>query len=313
MAADTLYASELRTLRKIHQGKVRDSYAIDAGTMLIVTTDRLSAFDVVLPDPIPNKGRVLNQISNFWFERTRHIVPNHLTGRALESVVDDPAELALLAGRAVIVRRLQALPIEAVVRGFLIGSGWKEYQRTGAVCGIELPAGLELAAQLPRPLFTPATKAPAGEHDENIPFARIVELVGDALAARIRDTALALYAYAAEHARARGIIIADTKFEFGLDAESGLALIDELLTPDSSRFWPAETYRAGTSPPSFDKQYVRDYLETLDWNKRAPGPHLPAEVIAHTSAKYLEALQRLTSSPSPLAVRVSSPVEPTRR
>ena len=295
MKADSVYVTELRSLRKIHQGKVRDSYAIDADTMLIVTTDRLSAFDVVLPDPIPGKGRVLNQISNFWFERTRHIIPNHLTGRAVESVVRDPEELALIAGRAVVVRRLDALPIEAVVRGYLIGSGWKEYERAGAVCGIELPRGLVLAERLPSPIFTPATKAPTGEHDENIPFARVAELVGATVAARIRDAALALYGYAAEHARARGIIIADTKFEFGLDAQGGLVLIDELLTPDSSRFWPAETYRAGTSPPSFDKQYVRDYLETLDWNKRAPGPRLPADVIARTSEKYREALERLTS------------------
>lgn len=294
MSPGTLYSTALGSLEKIHQGKVRDIYAVDAETMLIVTTDRLSAFDVVLPDPIPQKGRVLNQISSYWFERTRHIVPNHLTGRPLTSAVRDPDELALLADRAVIVRRLRALPIEAVVRGYLIGSGWKDYQRTGSVCGIALPRGLELAERLPQPIFTPATKAAAGAHDENIPFALAEDLVGARLAGEVRDTAIALYAFAAKHAEERGIIIADTKFEFGVDAGGRLVLIDEALTPDSSRFWPADTYRAGVSPPSFDKQFVRDYLETLDWNKRAPGPHLPADIIAKTSEKYLEALARLT-------------------
>jgi len=267
---------------------------VDAGAMLIVTTDRLSAFDVVLPDPIPNKGRVLHAISNFWFGRTRHIVPNHLTDRPLASVIKDPAELAMLEGRAGIVRRLKALPIEAVVRGYLIGSGWKDYQNTGAVCGIALPAGLQQAEKLPQPLFTPASKAAIGEHDENITFEDVERLVGVPLAARVRDTALALYEFAAEHARSRGIIIADTKFEFGVDEAGRLTLIDEVLTPDSSRFWPADTYRVGTSPPSFDKQFVRDYLETLDWNKKAPGPNLPPEIIARTSEKYSEALARLT-------------------
>ncbi len=294
MSPGTLYSTALGSLEKIHQGKVRDIYAVDAETMLIVTTDRLSAFDVVLPDPIPQKGRVLNQISSYWFERTRHIVPNHLTGRPLTSAVRDPDELALLADRAVIVRRLRALPIEAVVRGYLIGSGWKDYQRTGSVCGIALPRGLELAERLPQPIFTPATKAAAGAHDENIPFAQAEDLVGARLAGEVRDTAIALYAFAAKHAEERGIIIADTKFEFGVDAGGRLVLIDEALTPDSSRFWPADTYRAGVSPPSFDKQFVRDYLETLDWNKQAPGPHLPADIIAKTSEKYLEALARLT-------------------
>lgn len=294
MSPGTLYSTALGSLEKIHQGKVRDIYAVDAETMLIVTTDRLSAFDVVLPDPIPQKGRVLNQISSYWFERTRHIVPNHLTGRPLTSAIRDPDELALLADRAVIVRRLRALPIEAVVRGYLIGSGWKDYQRTGSVCGIALPRGLELAERLPQPIFTPATKAAAGAHDENIPFAQAEDLVGARLAGEVRDTAIALYAFAAKHAEERGIIIADTKFEFGVDAGGRLVLIDEALTPDSSRFWPADTYRAGVSPPSFDKQFVRDYLETLDWNKRAPGPHLPADIIAKTSEKYLEALARLT-------------------
>jgi phosphoribosylaminoimidazole-succinocarboxamide synthase len=294
MATPTVYRTALRGLQRIHEGKVRDIYAVDDDTMLIVTTDRLSAFDVVLPDPIPDKGRVLNSISNFWFSHTRHLVPNHLTGREIASVIADAEERALLEGRAVIVRRLKALPIEAVVRGYLIGSGWKDYQANGQVCGIALPAGLKLAARLPHPLFTPATKAKAGSHDENIPFGEMASLIGAELASAVRDTALALYTFAAQHALARGIIIADTKFEFGVDAAGTLTLIDEVLTPDSSRFWPADTYRVGVSPPSFDKQFVRDYLETLDWNKKAPGPKLPQEVIARTSDKYREALARLT-------------------
>jgi phosphoribosylaminoimidazole-succinocarboxamide synthase len=296
MPPATVYRTDLRGLEKVHEGKVRDSYAIDAETLLIVTTDRLSAFDVILPDPIPHKGRVLNQISNYWFEHTRHITPNHLTGRALDGVVHDRGDLAMLEGRAVIVRRLKALPIEAVVRGYLIGSGWKDYQRGGAVCGVPLPKGLQLADRLPQPIFTPATKAPAGEHDENIAFADVERLLGPDLARRVRDIALALYGFAARHAEARGIIIADTKFEFGLDPSGALVLIDEVLTPDCSRFWPADTYRVGSSPPSFDKQFVRDYLETLDWNKKAPAPRLPAEIISRTSEKYLEALRRLTSA-----------------
>jgi phosphoribosylaminoimidazole-succinocarboxamide synthase len=295
MPAPTVYRTALRGLERLHEGKVRDLYAIDTTTLLIVTTDRLSAFDVVMPDPIPGKGQVLNAISNFWFARTAHLIPNHLTGRDPASVVLDAEERALVAGRAVVVRRLRALPIEAVVRGYLIGSGWKDYQAHGALCGIALPAGLELAARLPQPLFTPATKAAAGQHDENISFAQVSALVGPATAAAVRDAALALYRFAAEHALQRGIIIADTKFEFGVDAAGALTLIDEVLTPDSSRFWPADTYRTGVSPPSFDKQFVRDYLETLDWNKRAPGPRLPAEVIAATAARYREALTRLTS------------------
>ena len=294
MDAPTVYRTSLRGLEKIHEGKVRDIYAAGPDALLIVTTDRLSAFDVVLPDPIPGKGRVLNRISEFWFERTRHIVPNHLTGRSIESLVSDPSDRALLAERAVIVRRLKALPIEAVVRGYLIGSGWKDYQKTGSICGIALPGGLELASRLPAPIFTPATKAAAGEHDENISFAETERLIGAQLAAKVRASAIALYEFAAAHARARGIIIADTKFEFGLDEHGTLTLIDEALTPDSSRFWPAEAYRAGSSPPSFDKQFVRDYLETLDWNKRAPGPGLPPEIIARTSEKYHEALRRIT-------------------
>ena len=294
MDAPTVFRTSLRGLEKIHEGKVRDIYAAGPDALLIVTTDRLSAFDVVLPDPIPGKGRVLQHISEFWFERTRHIIPNHLTGRPLESVVSDPADRALLAGRAVIVKRLKALPIEAVVRGYLAGSGWKDYQRTGSVCGVALPPGLTLAARLPEPIFTPATKAAAGEHDENISFAETEQLIGRELAAKVRASAIALYEFASAHARARGILIADTKFEFGLDEHGTLTLIDEALTPDSSRFWPADGYRPGVNPPSFDKQFVRDYLETLDWNKRAPGPKLPPEIIARTSEKYHEALRRLT-------------------
>jgi phosphoribosylaminoimidazole-succinocarboxamide synthase len=291
----TVYRTALRSLVKIHEGKVRDSYAIDESSMLIVTTDRLSAFDVVLPDPIPDKGRVLNQISNFWFARTAHLVPNHLLARRLDEVVPDANERELLAERSVIVRRLEALPIEAVVRGYLIGSGWKDYQASGTVCGIELPRGLALAAPLPRPIFTPATKAAAGTHDENIAFEVVEGLLGAELARRLRDTAISLYQYAARYALERGIIIADTKFEFGLDASGALRVMDEVLTPDSSRFWPADTYKAGSSPPSFDKQYIRDYLETLGWNKQAPGPKLPGVVIERKRAKYVEALQRLTS------------------
>ena len=295
MPGPIVYRTELRSLERVHEGKVRDIYAIDDATWLIVTTDRLSAFDVVLPDPIPDKGYVLNSISNYWFARTRHLVPNHLTGREVASVVADEDERRLLAGRAVLVRRLQALPIEAVVRGYLIGSGWKDYQASGEVCGVALPAGLELAAPLPQPLFTPASKARAGEHDENISFAQVERLLGAGLAAAVRATALALYRFAAEHARARGIIIADTKFEFGVDADGTLTLIDEALTPVSSRFWPADSYRVGESPPSFDKQFVRDYLEGLAWNKRPPGPKLPPEIIARTTEKYREALARLTA------------------
>jgi phosphoribosylaminoimidazole-succinocarboxamide synthase len=290
-----VHTTALKGLKKIHTGKVRDIYEIDAASMLIVTTDRLSAFDVVLPDPIPDKGRVLNSISNFWFGRTAHIVPNHLTGRSVDELVSDPADRAMLADRAVIVKRLKTVPLEAVVRGYVIGSGWKDYQKTGSISGIKLPAGLKQAAKLPQTLFTPSTKAAIGEHDETISFDAAAKLVGADLAARVRDTAISIYEYAANHARARGIIIADTKFEFALGPKGELVLIDEVLTPDSSRFWPADTYREGTSPPSFDKQFVRDYLETLDWNKKAPGPKLPADIIAKTRAKFLEALTRLTA------------------
>jgi phosphoribosylaminoimidazole-succinocarboxamide synthase len=293
--SDILFQAELKTLPLIHRGKVRDIFAVDDEHMLIVTTDRLSAFDVVLPTPIPGKGRVLTQVSNFWFERLAHVVPNQLSALRLEDVVPDPDERAPLEGRSIVVRRLQALPVEAIVRGYLIGSGWKDYQRDGHVCGIALPPGLELAGQLPEPLFTPSSKAAAGEHDENIDFEQVSALIGLEQATRVREVSLALYREAAEYAHAHGIIIADTKFEFGLDPATGeLTLIDEALTPDSSRFWPAEGYRPGISPPSFDKQFVRDYLETLDWDKTAPGPELPAEIAEQTAARYREALKRLT-------------------
>jgi phosphoribosylaminoimidazole-succinocarboxamide synthase len=294
MSDDALFESNLRSYPLLHRGKVRDNYAIGDDRMLIVASDRLSAFDVVMPDPIPGKGRVLTSISNFWFARTRHIVANHLTGEPLAQFLPDAAERAPLEGRAVVVRRLQPLPVEAVVRGYLTGSGWKDYQATGAVCGILLPPGMKQAARLAAPIFTPATKAAAGQHDENVPYAEIEKTIGRERASRVRELAFALYDYASEYARGRGILIADTKFEFGLDADGEVVLMDEALTPDSSRFWPAEGYREGASPPSFDKQFVRDYLETLDWNKRAPGPRLPAAVIAGTVARYREAERRLT-------------------
>jgi phosphoribosylaminoimidazole-succinocarboxamide synthase len=290
-----LFESRVRGLRKIHQGKVRDIYDVDADHLLIVTTDRLSAFDVVLPDPIPFKGQVLTKISEFWFEKTRALVPNHLTALKIEDIVRDPEERAQLEGRSMIVKKLQALPIEAVVRGYLIGSGYKDYKQHGSVCGIVLPPGLVMADALPEPIFTPASKAPAGHHDENIDFEAIVSLVGREHAAAVRRIALAVYALAAQHARARDIIIADTKFEFGVDKAGNLMLIDEVLTPDSSRFWPVASYRTGISPPSFDKQFVRDYLESLHWNKKPPAPHLPADIIARTSDNYRKALKLLTS------------------
>ena len=290
-----LFESRLRSLKKIHQGKVRDIYDVDADHLLIVTTDRLSAFDVVLPDPIPHKGEVLTQISLFWFARTRHMVANHVSGVKLEDVIVDPQERALLAGRAMVVKKLTALPVEAVVRGYLIGSGYKDYQKRGSLCGIALPSGLRLAEQLPEPLFTPSSKAPAGQHDENIDFDAIVKLVGLELASSIRRIALELYAFAARHALARNIIIADTKFEFGIDKTGHLILIDEALTPDSSRFWPVASYKVGMSPPSFDKQFVRDYLESLHWDKKPPAPHLPPDIVARTSDNYREALRLLTA------------------
>jgi phosphoribosylaminoimidazole-succinocarboxamide synthase len=287
-----LYESQIRTLPRIGRGKVRDIYAVGADKMLIVTSDRLSAFDVVLSDPIPDKGRVLNEMANFWFERLGHIVPNQLTGIDPESVVADD-EKAQVRGRSVVVKKLKPLPIEAVVRGYIIGSGWKDYQKTGKVCGIELPKGLQQAQKLPQPIFTPATKAESG-HDENISFAEVEKLIGPRLAARVRDISIRLYEEASDYAAAKGIIIADTKFEFGLDEKGELVLIDEVLTADSSRFWPRDSYQVGMSPPSYDKQFVRDYLETLDWNKEPPAPRLPPDVIARTSEKYREALQRLT-------------------
>ena len=281
-----------------HRGKVRDVYTLPPAAdgqdrMLLVATDRLSAFDVVLPDPIPGKGEMLCQISNFWFERTAHLVPNHLTGTEVASVLPPGTEVALYARRAVVAKALTPLPVEAIVRGYLIGSGWKDYLQTGRVCGITLPSGLRQAEQLPEPIFTPSTKAAPGEHDANVSFDAVVAAIGGDRAEQVRAAALAIYRFAAAYAAERGILIADTKLEFGLDAEGRLVVMDEMLTPDSSRFWPAETYAVGGSPPSFDKQYVRDHLERLDWNKTTPGPRLPPEVIAATRAKYAEALERL--------------------
>jgi len=302
-----LFESTIKSLPLLGRGKVRDIYAVDDDKLLIVTSDRLSAFDVILPDPIPSKGKVLTQMANFWFDRLAHILPNQLTGIDPETVVA-AQEREQVRGRALVVKRLQPLPIEAVVRGYLIGSGWKDYQTTGAVCGIKLPDGLPLAAKLPEPLFTPATKAEQGDHDENISFeqaqincsAALSKVLygtgksGAQIATQARDAAIALYTTAADFALTRGIIIADTKFEFGIDHNGTLHLIDEALTPDSSRFWPMDAYAVGSNPPSFDKQYVRDHLETLTWNKTAPGPSLPAEVVARTQAKYIEAYEQLT-------------------
>ena len=290
-----LLESHLTSLERVHQGKVRDIYTVDDAHLLIVTTDRLSAFDVVLPQPIPGKGSVLTRISRFWFERTQGLIPNHLTTFPLERAVPDAAERAAIADRSMIVRKLRALPIEAVVRGYLIGSGWKDYQQTGTICDIALPTGLRLADRLPEPIFTPTTKAPLGTHDESINFEGVVGVIGRGLSEQVRAAALSLFRFAADYALTRGIIIADTKFEFGIDAAGHLTLIDEALTPDSSRFWPVDTWRPGISPPSFDKQFVRDYLETLAWNKRAPAPSLPADIIAKTADKYAEALRRLTA------------------
>ena len=288
-----IFETSIASLPLLSRGKVRDIYAVGEDKLLVVTTDRLSAFDVILPNPIPDKGRVLSAMSDFWFARLAHVIPNHLTGIAPESVVG-PGEAEQVRGRAVVVRRLKPLPIEAVARGYLIGSGWKDYQASGEVCGIRLPAGLRQADRLPQTLFTPATKAETGSHDENISFAQAEKLCGPAIAAQARDTTLRLYTEAADFARERGIIIADTKFEFGLDDAGKLHLIDEALTADSSRFWPADQYAPGTSPPSFDKQYVRDYLESIKWDKRPPAPSLPADVVARTADKYREALRRIT-------------------
>jgi phosphoribosylaminoimidazole-succinocarboxamide synthase len=288
-----LYETKLETLPLIGRGKVRDIYAVGDTHLLIVTTDRISAFDVVLPDPIPGKGAVLTVLSRFWFDRTRQIVINHLASLSLGEVLTDPSERCAVEGRALMVRRLKPLPVEAIVRGYLIGSGWKDYQKNGALCGIALPPGLRQAERLPEPIFTPSTKAELGRHDENISFDETADLIGRELAERVREVSIRLYTHAADYARGRGIIIADTKFEFGLGAEGDLVLIDEALTPDSSRFWPADSYALGQSPPSFDKQFVRDYLETLAWDKKPPAPRLPPEIIEKTAAKYREAQSRL--------------------
>lgn len=284
----------LNCLPLIHQGKVRDSFALDENHMLIVASDRLSAFDVVLPDPVPGKGALLTRVSNFWFEKTKHIIDNHLTGIPVSDVIADPALAALIQDRSVIVRRLKPLPVEAIVRGYLIGSGWKDYQQTGSVCGIGLPPGLQQADRLPEVLFTPSTKAAAGDHDENVDFDTVAKIIGEDLARQIKDASIKIYEFAAAYALERGIIIADTKFEFGLDSDGKLYLMDEVLTPDSSRFWPKDSWQPGTSPPSFDKQFIRDYLETLDWDKKAPGPRLPASIIESTVQNYANACRILT-------------------
>ncbi|MGB5333211.1 MAG: phosphoribosylaminoimidazolesuccinocarboxamide synthase [Woeseiaceae bacterium] len=293
---DVLLESSIPELPLLGRGKVRDIYGVDDAHLLIVTTDRLSAYDVVMPDPIPGKGYVLTQISLFWFRMMADIIDNQLTDLTVDDVVKDPETRQQLRGRSLVVKRLKPLPIEAVVRGYLIGSGWRDYLETGQVCGIDLPAGLKLAQKLPQPLFTPSSKAAAGHHDENISFDAVVDLVGEKLAIHVRDAAIRIYERAAAYALQRGIIIADTKFEFGLDGEGRLHIIDEALTPDSSRFWPVDGYEVGISPPSFDKQFVRDYLDTLDWDKTAPGPELPADVLQQTGDKYREALKRMTGS-----------------
>ena len=292
--SNTLTQSSIKSLPLIHQGKVRDIYDIDANTMLLIATDRLSAFDVILPTPIQNKGAILTEIANFWFEKLGHIVHNHLTGIHPDTVVSDATEKAQLGKRALVVKKLKPLPIEAIVRGYLVGSGWKEYKASGTVCGIRLPAGLQEASRLPQPIFTPSSKAAVGDHDENITLERCAELLGKELSEKVAQVSLRLYLEAAEYALTKGIIIADTKFEFGLDAAGELYLIDEVLTPDSSRFWPADQYQVGKNPPSFDKQYVRDWLESSGWDKKPPAPVLPADVAAKTSEKYREAYTKLT-------------------
>ena len=291
---NSLHTSEIKSLKLIHRGKVRDNYDIYDKHMLIVTTDRISAFDVIMPTPIPGKGAILTAVTRFWLNKLKHILPNQLTDIPLEQVLPNADERKPVEDRAMVVKKLKALPVEAIVRGYIIGTGWKDYQQTGAICGIKLPEGLQLADKLPEPIFTPSTKADVGKHDENIDFARTKELLGDDLANQVKQASLQLYKEAADYALERGIIIADTKFEFGLDENNQLVLIDEVLTPDSSRFWPADEYQPGSSPVSFDKQFVRDYLETLDWNKTAPGPELPDDIINKTAEKYQEALERLT-------------------
>jgi len=288
-----LHQSDIKSLPLLNRGKVRDIYNVDEDHILIVTTDRLSAFDVILPDPIPGKGAILTAVSNFWFDKTQHIIANHLTDKTLDEVLPDASERKPIEGRGIVVRKLKPLPVEAIVRGYLIGSGWNDYQKTGAVCEIALPEGLQQAQQLPQAIFTPSTKADVGGHDENISFEKTVDLLGKDLAEQVRDISIKLYQEAAAYALERGIIIADAKFEFGTDTDGKLVLIDEVLTPDSSRFWPADSYQVGISPPSFDKQYVRDYLETLDWDKTDPGPSLPEEVIQRTGEKYREAMNLL--------------------
>lgn len=290
----TVFETDISSLPLIARGKVRDIYAVDDQHMLIITTDRLSAFDVIMPTPIPRKGAILTQVANFWFELLKDVIPNHLSGKTLDELPLSDEEKATLQGRSIIVKRLKPLPVEAIVRGYLIGSGWKDYQQTGAVCGITLPAGLQMADRLPEPIFTPSTKAEVGTHDINISFEQMQQQIGVELAEQVLNVSLELYQRAAEYALQRGIIIADTKFEFGLDTDGKLVLIDEILTPDSSRFWPASQYQPGMSPPSFDKQFVRDYLETLDWGKTAPGPELPAEIVEKTAAKYQEVADLLT-------------------
>jgi phosphoribosylaminoimidazole-succinocarboxamide synthase len=292
--ATTLHTSDL-ALPLLHRGKVRDVYELPGDRLLMVASDRLSAFDVVLPDPIPGKGEMLCQISNFWFAQTAHLCPNHLTHEPVESVLPADADPTLYSKRSVVAKKLRALPVEAIARGYIIGSGWKDYQSTGAICGIPLPAGLQQAEQLPEPIFTPSTKAAVGDHDENVGFDVVVEKIGLDLAEQVRSKTLEIFAFASRLAATKGIIIADTKLEFGLDEHGVLHVMDEMLTPDSSRFWPADSYRVGISPPSYDKQFVRDYLETLDWNKTAPGPHVPAVIINATRDKYAEALLRLAN------------------
>jgi len=292
---ETLYESTLKSLPLLARGKVRDVYGVGDDYLLMVATDRLSAFDVVLPDPIPGKGVVLTAVSDFWFRRTQDIIPNHLSDLTLADVLPDERERAEVEGRAIVAKKLRALPVEAIVRGYLIGSGWKDYQQTGKVCGIQLAAGLQMADKLPEAVFTPSTKADAGDHDENIDFEKTRQLLGDELAQQVRDVSLKIYTSCAAYALQRGIIIADTKFEFGLDSDDRLVLMDEVLTPDSSRFWPAASYQPGSSPASFDKQFVRDYLETLDWDKTPPGPALPADIIEKTAEKYRDAQMRLTA------------------
>ncbi|HEY9200728.1 MAG TPA: phosphoribosylaminoimidazolesuccinocarboxamide synthase [Gammaproteobacteria bacterium] len=292
--SDSLHTSQISNLKRLHTGKVRDIYEIDDEHMLIITTDRISAFDVVMPTPIPDKGKILNQVTRFWLNKLQHIIPNHLADIPLQDIISDETERKSVENHAMVVKRLKALPVEAIVRGYIIGSGWKDYQQSGSICGIQLPEGLQLADKLPQPIYTPSSKAAVGEHDENIDYAATEQLLGAELAQQVKDVSLRLYQEAADYALQRGIIIADTKFEFGVDKDNQLVLIDEVLTPDSSRFWPADQYQPGSSPESFDKQFVRDYLETLNWNKTAPGPELPEAIVQKTAEKYREALTRLT-------------------